>query len=353
MALGAEMSLESITCPPKATQEVLVNLEINDRCAFTAACGETCYLNSVHVDHARIPSASVLAAARAFVARGDIVRHLAIPGKEPFETPELLLEIARAFHATPEVERPASLGVISASLPGIQQWLPKFDQAPLCWLALSVDVEGSGLRAGDPLRVLDAAVSGRTSGGTKAVAVNTTFTAETLEAVVSLATRLQDYAIDQWAVCPLMVPRGLSMHSVVSEGTLERLVLRLGKLTDVAARVVVETDPDSLRRLVGETRWNIINTNVWRIEVLLPNGVWLFARTPRPGYFIRMRYDGELLSRQQFATLGVRAGRYGTFRSYSDVDDALERMRQERIASEKPDADAQQHTITRSFQVAA
>ena len=168
-----------------------------------------------------------------------------------------------------------------------------------------------------------------------AVAVNTTFRAETIGDVLALGSKLRNNSIDQWALCPLMVRNGDEMHSGVSTQAIEPLIEQLGALSDVADRVVVETDPQTMRRLVGEATWHTMDLNVWRLEALLPNGVWLFARTPLPGYFLRVRYDGALLSRQDFNRIGLREGRYGFFRSGRDVEDALSRMDQERDDAER------------------
>lgn len=325
------MSVESPTRPTRPSQQVLANLEVNDTCAFTATCGSTCYLNQVHVDRPALSSSSVLDAARALIRRGDVIRHLAIPGKEPFQSGGLVRLIAEEFHRTPVDARPASLGVISASTPGIRKWLPRLSDTPLCWLAVSVDVAGSGLRAGNPFDVLGAALAGRQAGGTGAVAVNTTFRTETIDDVLGLAPRLAKLEIDQWALCTLILPAGNSMVPAIDFPALERVIERLGAVSDAAAKVVVETDLSSLLRLVGGSSSSTIKTNVWRIETQLPNGVWLFARNPAPGYFLRVRYDGAILSRGDFMRRGVSSGRYGLFTEATDIDKALNRMDAERL----------------------
>jgi hypothetical protein len=334
MAIGAEMSLESPTSPPRKMQVVLGNMEINDRCSYTVACGATCYLNRVHTNRPVLAEDKILESAKAMIGRGDVIRHLAVVGKEAFESARLLLKIAREFHKTSPSERPASLGVISASASGIKKWLPEFADSPLSWLAVSVDVAKSGLRAGDPFSVLKAALAGKSAGGTLAVAVNTTFRKETVDDVLGLSCELKGTRIKQWALCPLVLPLSGRMHSTVGIEQMERMIRGAGQVVDVAERVVIETDPATLRTLLGESIWRTVSTHVWRIEYLLPNGVWLFARSPEAGYFIRQRYDGALLSRLDFSRLGVTEGRYGQFRSGADIDIALKTMETERAVAE-------------------
>lgn len=328
------MSVESLDAPPHPGQVVLANLEINDRCAFSVACGSTCYLNQVHVNRPVLGENLVFDAALSMIQRGDVIRHLAVVGKEAFESPSLLLDIAREYNEASPTKRPASLGVISASPSGIREWLPKFVGAPLSWLAVSVDVPHSGLRAGEPFRALDAALEGRKMGGTHAVAVNSTFRPDTMNDVLALSHRMRGKKLDQWALCPLMLSSGGSLRSTVSVEHLQQMIEKAAAVVDVAERVVVETDPSTLCALLGDNGWKNINTNLWRIEVKLPSGLWLFARTPKPGYFIRQRYDGALLSRQDFSRRGVTEGRYGQFRSGADINRALREMVIERTAAE-------------------
>lgn len=324
------MSVESSDRPGRPGQKVLGNLELNDRCAYTRTCGDTCFLNQVHVDRPALSPDAVYEAGVAMIRRGDVIRHLAFPGKEPFESGALLQRLTRAFHETPVASRPLSLGAISASAGGIALWLPRLSETPLCWLAVSMDVAGSGLRGGLHPEVLESALAGRRAGGTGAVAVNTTFRRETIAGALELASVLGPKNIDQWALCPLVVPDGTTMRSAVDYDTVEQMVERLGAVHDAAAKVVVETDLPTLQRLAADSWHNPLQTDVWRIEVKLPNGVWLFARNPSPGYFLRVRYDGEILSRLDFTQRGLKAGRYGRFKRGPEIDAALERMAVER-----------------------
>jgi hypothetical protein len=222
--------------------------------------------------------------------------------------------------------------VISASIEGIKKWLPRFADAPLSWLAVSVDSADSGLRGGDAFKVLEAAKAGRAAGGVGELSVNSTFQEHTMEVVLGFAKRLSTANLAQWAICALAQPMDDEMRSSVTADMVARMIEKAAVVVDVAEKVVVETDPATLRALLGEETWRTVDTRKWRIEVRLPSGVWLFARAPEHGFFVRMRYDGQLLSRQDFARLNLLEGRYGQFREAEDINRAFAMMSAERAA---------------------
>ncbi len=329
MAALAEMSLETASCLPRKGQVVLTNIETNNRCAYTNTC-TNCYLNLVQSGTVTLPEDTIFEATTRLIKHGAEINHLVLSGKEPFESPELLMRIAHQYHSTPFGRRPASFGALSASVSGINHWLPRMPSTPLSWLAVSVDVDGSGLRAGDPFRVLNAAMKGRDAGGTEAVAVNTTFQESTLEAVAFVGESLRGKSIDQWTTSPLMLPVDGRMTSTATYSTTCRMIELASRLVDVASRVVVETELPFIRRMIGEDRWGKLDLHVWRIEVQLESGVWLFARSPAPGFFLRIRHDGALLSKEDFVNINLKIGSYGMYTDPTDIDLSMDQLRQER-----------------------
>lgn len=330
MSVLAEMSWENPLCPPNRRRVILANIEINNRCVFTKACADNCYLNAVRGGDQSISEQQVMEATSAMIRNGAEIRHLVAAGKEPFESPELLLRIAARFHAECEHQRPGSFGAISASVGGIRTWLPQMKPSPLDWLAVSVDAPASGMRAGDPFRVLDAAILGREAGGTKGVSVNTLYRKDTIGAVASIGKQLRGRAIDQWALAPLLQPVNGVMTSTEDFSTACEMINEAESLIDVARRVVVETELSTIQRFVGEDSWRQMGLDVWRVEVQLDSGVWLLARPPHPGFFIRLRHDGALLSKDDFTKIGLKAGRYGIYSSPEDIERAFVELQRER-----------------------
>lgn len=335
MGALAEMSLETASCQLRRGQVVLANVEINNRCAFTNIC-ESCYLNLLESGTASLSEAQVLSATAAMIHHGAEINHFVVAGKEAFESGELLLAIAQQYWHQSHLTRPGSLGVLSASAPGIERWLPRFAKSPLSWLAVSVDADSSGLRAGDPFRVLNAALRGRDAGGTQALAVNTTFHDHSIDAVHAIGRHLHGLAIDQWTTSPLMLPVDGRMRTSVSLRAVEQMIRVAEELIDVADRIVVETELHILRNLVGAERWQTIDQHRWRVEVQLDSGVWLYARSPMPGFFLRIRHDGALMSKDDFTKVNLTAGRYGKFADPADIDAAMKRLANERMQMKHP-----------------
>ena len=116
-------------------RQILVNLEINNQCHLTNVCGTSCVLNEIAwaLPQAKEQSAEqVLAATQEVIDNGHKVRHLAIVGKEPLETPDLLFDILRRYHAAPVETRPARIGVITSGI-NLKSCQQRFVELPIDW----------------------------------------------------------------------------------------------------------------------------------------------------------------------------------------------------------------------------
>src|SRR5262245_61250452 len=102
MAVVATNTMEPRNSLLGEHRQLLVNIELNNSCAYTKICGGSCYLNAVSpVGKRPLRAKDVLGAAREVIQHGEFVRHLVLPGKEVFESPNLLLQVIEEFHATP------------------------------------------------------------------------------------------------------------------------------------------------------------------------------------------------------------------------------------------------------------
>src|SRR5687767_12338087 len=122
MPAPAENALELHASALNPAQQILLNQEINARCRFTRNCGELCILRQTNAG-ARTPLSewkTIEAANELTVGPyAKFVRHYCMAGKEPFETPDRILKIARRWHETPNNRRCGSLGAISSSAQGL------------------------------------------------------------------------------------------------------------------------------------------------------------------------------------------------------------------------------------------
>lgn len=294
-------------------RQVLVNLEINKDCELTKICGDSCFLNLVEQSLPGIrnlSSADVLTAAREVIDNGRYVRHLALVGKEPLDTPELLFEILRYYHESPIDTRPGTIGINTSGLQ-LRKLSSQFVHLPIDWCAVSVDTSASGLHVERLNRQLvEDLLQFCESGATEMALVNTVFTEDNHEVIIDLGKWICASGIDQWALSTMMKPSNGRMTLGVSQATASKLLDRvISELADVDCQILFEVELDELRRRSDEElpdRWriehNIEGTNVWLVS---PN----FGK----GYFVRMRWDGQLLTKQDFLQLGLTQSTFGQY----------------------------------------
>jgi MoaA/NifB/PqqE/SkfB family radical SAM enzyme len=298
-------------------RQLLVNIELNNSCAYTKVCGQTCYLNLVSpVGKTPLRAEQVFAAAREFILHGEFVRHLVLPGKEVFESPEVLLRVIEEFHAVPIHSRPGQISIITASPFGLKRYARRLADTPLGVLNISMDTTGSGLRSlcnNEPL--FEAALRLKEIGGTEAIGVNTVLTKDNLADAVQIGKRLQGSGIDQWTLGPLLHPVGGRMESVLPVERLREIVDHLcHEFAGEGLNIVVDLDLPLLAGFTKDPEVFSVGAGRWRYEYELPGApnILLEAGNPRPGHFVRMDWAGQLMSKEDFRCIG-RPGSYGNY----------------------------------------
>jgi MoaA/NifB/PqqE/SkfB family radical SAM enzyme len=317
MAVIATNALETRYSPLGEHRQLLVNIELNNSCAFTDVCGPTCYLNVI-AQVGKVPLASelVLAAAREIIQCGENVRHLVLPGKEVFESPELLLEVIEEFHAAPAHTRPGDISIITASSAGLQRHASRLANTPLGAISISLDTPGSGLRSprnNKPL--LDAALRLKELGGTERLGVNSVLTDRNLAGIIQIGKQLQGIGVDQWTLGPLLRSQSGRMESVLSSHQLREIINRVSQeFAGADLSIMFDLDLPLLRGLIDAPEVFANGATRWRFEYELPGApnIVLEAGNPAAGYFFRMDFSGKLSSKEDYRWIG-RPGSYGQY----------------------------------------
>jgi len=315
-------------------QQLLVNIEINNSCAYTPVCGNTCYLNVVApAGGVALPKADVLAAAREVILHGEHVRHLVLPGKEVFETAELLLQIVEEFHGAPEHTRPGDISIITASAQGLHRCATRLAETPLGAVNISLDTAEMGLRnERNNVPLLNAAIALKEIGGTERIGVNTVLTQRNLAAAVEIGKRLRGTGIDQWTLGPLLLPVNGRMESVLSAKQIREAVQQIAEeFAGADLNIVFDLDLPLMRKLVGSEEVFVVGAQRWRYEYELPGAanILLEAGNPEPGYFFRMNWAGDLISKEDYRRIGTPA----TYARYSPgrIARLTQELRQSRL----------------------
>lgn len=307
---------------PEPERQILVNLEINRDCHLTKVCGDQCILN--RHEHSLLGAevmdpAEVLQAACEVIDHGYHVRHLALVGKEVLESPEVLFAILQHYHLTPVVIRPASIQIITSGIL-LHRHTEQFAKWPLSACQLSLDVSSTGLHVPrDNAQLLADLLQLRRQGGAALIGVISVLSDSNLEEVIALGKHLcfpsdrQGSAINQWAVGQLLVPVQEAFVPAVSFTTVEqawqRIIREFGQAPDT--RILFELELPDFQKLLGRT----VPKNAWRTECNVPKtNVWGIALSMEPGHFVRLRWDGQLLAKEDVRRLGVHEGKYGRYR---------------------------------------
>lgn len=317
MAVVATNALEQRNSPLGEQRQLLVNLEVNNSCKYTEVCGRTCYLNVIApTGREPLPTEMILSAARELIQRGDQVRHLVLPGKEVFESPELLLRIVEEFHAASPSSRPGDISIITASGAGLRRHASRLADTPLGAVNISLDTPGSGLRSwrnNQPL--LDAAMSLKEGGGTEMVGVNTVLTGRNLAAAIQIGNQLEGVGIDQLTFGPLLRPTDGRMEAVLSVQQLREIIDRVTQeFAGSSLDIVFDLDLPLLHGLVEAPEVFTNGATRWRFEYELPGApnILLEAGNPQRGYFYRLDWAGQLMSKEDYRWIG-RPGSYGEY----------------------------------------
>ncbi len=317
MAVIATNTLEPRNSALGEHRQVLVNLELNHSCPHTNICGQTCYINAVApVGKAPLSPEQVLIAAREVLESGETVRHLVLPGMEVFESAELLLRIVEEFHGASIDTRPGDISIITASSAGLKRYASRLADTPLSVVNISMDTAESGLRSprsNGPL--LDAALDLKRGGGTALVGVNTVLTDLNLAAAIEIGRQVQGAGVDQWSLGPLLRRQDGRMESVLSAAQLRRIIDRVSEeFAGSGLEIVFDLDLPLMRGLVDVPGMLAASAERWRYEYEWPGApnILLEAGNSRPGYFVRLDWTGQLMSKEDYRWVS-RPGSYGQY----------------------------------------
>ncbi len=273
-----------------------------------------------------------MAAAREVIQNGEFVRHLVLPGKEVFETPELLMQVVEEFHAAPVQSRPGGISIITASPAGLTRYAPRLTDMPLGAVNSSMDTAESGLRSprnNEPL--LDAVLRLKEVGGTEAIGVNTVVTENNIDSVVQIGKRLQGAGIDQWTLGPLLHPVNSRMESVLSAAQLREVLDRVcQEFAGSDLSIVVDLDVPLLTGLVDAPEVFETGKARWRYEYELPDApnILFEAGNPAAGFFFRMDWSGQLMSKEDYRRIGWPAS-YGQY-APGAISHLIKKLREQR-----------------------
>ncbi len=313
-------------------RQVLMNIEPTATCKLTPVCGDSCILTYTHKSAgAPLPSFRVeelIDEVLATSQHGNI-RHIMFAAKEPTEAPEHILRLAKGWHSMEANERALSIGIISASPVGIEKLIPHLADCPLSSVLISIDGQSSGLRTEiNNNRLLVAAVKARDAGSILKIGVNTTTRLSDLDDVLTIGQAVRKAHVDQWTVAGFCAPSEGMMTSVLNREDYQKLIETLVEnFGSCGMRVTIDL-PCQHFDLVGEVR-----TDIWRTELEVAPNVFVQTLNKRPGYFARVRWDGEVLGLEDALRVGAVTGRYGAYvpGTISDLVDRIVLEQQEEL----------------------
>lgn len=302
-------------------RRVLVNLEINNRCQLTNICGENCILNTIA---SSIPSAQamkpeqVLEAAFEVIENGQNVGPLALVGKEVLESPDVLFAILERYHSTPVEIRPQSIQIITSGAQ-LRRHIDRFAELPLHGCFVSLDADPTGLHLPEQNRqLLTDLLCLKERGGTNMSGVISVLDNTNTDALLELGAWVcsQGSLLDQWSIGQKLIEKNRKMVPGVSQAIVQRtfdhVVTELGgEGQSNINQILFELEYPTFNELFGET----IPPNSWRKACQIPGtNVWAVAQNANPGHFIRLRWDGQLISKQDLRQLGTVTGAHGRYR---------------------------------------
>jgi hypothetical protein len=307
---------------------VMFNVEVNDRCAFSRRCGDICILNQLGSGkRAELSDHVWRELVEELFSCGTSLENVALVGKEPTETPERLEALLGAFHRSGDFDRPLRVGMITSGYQ-LDRTSGLFRQFPLDWMTMSIDAPETGLRTGgQPESALGAAIDLKLSGGVRELGVASVMDPQNLSGLEKIAKLvMMEKEIDHWSLTPMLRGRAGKLQRVLEFDALQELVSRLiHQFRSQPKAILLNLDYHDLAKMVG--RGGVVQDGLdfWRVEHPVPgSNMKLVSMNPRPGYFLRLRYDGQLVDRSEFLG-GVVSGRFGKF-SKGKLRSALNQM---------------------------
>lgn len=293
----------------------LVNLEINNSCAFTAACGESCVLEMRKVPGREVMSSDSLSCATSEVlSLGNQVCQLVLAGKEPMESPDFMFEkVLKPWHASQPNKRAAAVGIITSGV-ALKKHFDRFVETPLSWCLVSVDDSIVGLRTSQAGSIaIRNATRLRDLGGANEVCANTIW-GGSWDSIEQIGERLESEGFSQWAVGPYLEPKdGVIKPVWTTDDALvlaNRLVERFG---DSPMGVAIDVPGDSFFEIASRLPGEVETCFGWRLEQQIP-GSSIKLVTLNCGSFLRLRWDGLLMDAEETLAVNLSNSKLGFYR---------------------------------------
>lgn len=294
-----------------------VSIEINATCPFSVpdACGSRCFLQARKAPTGRFDAERIYEAFDEILESGHLIRHFGVPGMEPLATPEILFGLLERYHGRAPDARPRTFNIITSGYQ-LNRFKERFQDLWIDGLYISVDdFASSNLRsAGSGRMALESGLAVRALGGCRKLCVNTVFTGDNSEAVLAIAKSLKDCHVDQMVISPMMHSNGSRMVSSVSESRILEFaeVAAADRLID-GLTILIEVQPATLafaskaESIDWEGEWSA------RYQMADSNVYLLAINKDSP--FLRIRWDGQILTQDEFLKVGLQKSSAGEYRS--------------------------------------
>ncbi len=299
------------------------SMELNRRCLFESVCGNNCFLLARRAPESKILTREeVVTIAEEGLACGEELLHFNAAGMEPFDKspdePEpVIFALLERWHAMPACRRPTTFNAITSGAL-LTRYVDRLREVPLSSLIVSVDdAPTSGLRSRNAGgHALAEGLRVREAGGCVRLCVNTVLTDNNEDQVLAIGRVVAEAGADQWMISPLRVSDGTRMEAAVSGDALISFGQRVDRVLRgcrSAVRVILDVPHNTVVRAAGGGARRISEWSGWCWRWPLENlEIELQAFCPQ-SRFLRVRWDGELLQKDELHAVGLRTSALGRY----------------------------------------
>ena len=179
----------------------------------------------------------------------------------------------------------------------------------------SADVESASLH---PVKygaaLMEAATQAKDIGGVLATCVNTTVGNTDLESLFNIGRMADRLGFNQWSIGGLYKPCGPRMEDSLTEVQCREVLTAITREFEKSnLQIAVSVTPEIFQKWATESVPTPMST-AWRLERKISRNVTLIAPNLQRGFFLRLRWDGQLMDLNDVLTLSLKTGSFGTFR---------------------------------------
>lgn len=326
--------------PQLEGRHILVNQELGEECRMTRICGSSCHLAWSHsrAGRALSPDNLLNGALESFGRPGAAaVRHWGLAAKEPLQYSSSVLQIARAWHDTSPEARPGTLGVLTAYARGLEEQSKTWKSTPLSWVLVSADPSGTSLHPElDGPKVMEAAVRALDTGGTSIIGVNTIISSKVpMDKLLEMGKRAERMGFSQLTIGGLYQPSNGRLEDTLTEDEI-RAVINAVKVEFESSSMQIALSLSTSLFAKWAGGWPNIENQLsqWRLEKKISSNIILIAPNPDHGYFLRLRWDGQMLDHEDLLSVGVEHGAFGAY-TPGAMQATLERFQRQQKGNHK------------------